>query len=163
MAQSPEFFVDGFTELSAGMNSGMSPELLEKNQTAFSTNCTHRGGYVGCRPPITEMELDFDTELTEGRFLIGLWQGAAYFRSEYGETGIVASISGRIYFLVDQRDGLFEVRDVTPQTNGQDDPNSSGNDIAWIWQSERWAIIQDGQSLPIFFDGQVTRRSRGPS
>jgi hypothetical protein len=41
------------------------------------------------------------------------------------------------------------------------DPNPSTRTQAWMWQSEKWMVINDGQSLPMFFDGTGTRRSLG--
>lgn len=156
-------FVDGFGAMPEGMNSGLSPQLIAQDQLAFLTNGTVRGGYIKNRPPVKKIPLTFTGGLvTQSRFENGVWQGGCFFISEYGERGFVASINGRIFFVV-AKSGAFEVRDVTPQTSGVDDPNSSGSAIAWLWQSERWMIINDGQSLPIFFDGQVSRRSRGPS
>lgn len=154
----PAIFLDGLTSFELGMNSGILPHLLAANQTAFSTNCTHRSGYVSHRPPVRRMILDFKGNLvTENRVRYGLFQGQCYFASEFGEQGIVASISGRIFFFVYQT-SQFEVREVTPSAGA--DPNLERATVAWLWQSEKWVIINDGQSLPIFFDGQTSRRSR---
>lgn len=156
-------FVDGFGAMPEGMNSGLSPQLIPADQLAFSNNATCRGGYIKNRPPVKKQTLTFTGgSLTQTGFENSVWQGGCFFISEYGERGFVASIGGRIFFVVN-KGSTFEVRDVTPQTNGVDDPNSSGSSIAWLWQSERWMIINDGQSLPIFFDGQISRRSNGPS
>lgn len=159
---SRDFIVDGITVLPNGMNSGVAPQLLDPSQTALSTNCTHRGGYIRNRPGFNKITLTFEGEDTQERFETGLWQGAAFFKSEYGTESLICSIGGR----------LFEVRPTIGEAsatvyertilNGSTyDTNSSGNPIAWLWQAERWMIINDGQSLPIFFDGQTARRSRG--
>lgn len=158
-------WIDGFGPMPGGMNSGIVPTELERTQAAFATNCTFRGLYITHRPPIERKTFDYGGDAAlQALVENGLWQGAASFRSEYGEEGIVASIGGRIFFFVIAL-GLttIEVRDVTPITGGVDDPNSSSSAIAWLWQAERWMIINDGQSFPIFFDGQITRRSDGPS
>lgn len=39
------------------------------------------------------------------------------------------------------------------------DVNSSNRNQAWLWQAEKWMIVNDGQSVPIFFDGASSRRS----
>lgn len=39
------------------------------------------------------------------------------------------------------------------------DTNPSNLYQTWMVQAERWLIIQDGQSVPIFFDGASSRRS----
>lgn len=33
---------------------------------------------------------------------------------------------------------------------------------AWMWQAEKWMIVQDGQSVPIFYNGATARRA-GPN
>lgn len=166
MADKSELILDGIAELSKGVNSGYAPLLLPRNQLSFAINSTVRGAYITHRPAFHLAAFDFGgNALLQTRFEQGLWQGGQYFKSEYGEEGWVVSIGGRIFFVVIGVGGPpYEVRDVTPPTPGaQDDPNNSGLAIAWLWQSERWMIINDGESLPIFFDGQVSRRSFGPS
>lgn len=39
------------------------------------------------------------------------------------------------------------------------DTNPSNRPQVWMTQAERWMVIQDGQSVPIFFDGATSRRS----
>lgn len=43
------------------------------------------------------------------------------------------------------------------------DPNPVGVPQVWLWQSENYVIVQDGQSLPIFFNGISSRRAITPS
>lgn len=39
------------------------------------------------------------------------------------------------------------------------DVNPASRTQAWMWQAEKWMIVNDGQSVPIFFDGASSRRS----
>jgi hypothetical protein len=39
------------------------------------------------------------------------------------------------------------------------DVNPASRTQAWLWQAEKWLIVNDGQSVPIFFDGATSRRS----
>ncbi len=39
------------------------------------------------------------------------------------------------------------------------DVNPASRTQAWLWQAEKWLVINDGQSVPIFFDGASSRRS----
>lgn len=160
-----EFITDGITTLDAGINSGIAPELLKNNQLSFATNMTMRGGFGRTRPPFKKLALNFFSNLIlQDRVENALWQGAAFFKSEYGFESLVASIGGRIIeFIPDAAGNSADVFDRTPVTNGLDDPNSEGTTIAWLWQSERWMIITNGQQLPIFWDGQTSRRSFGPA
>lgn len=43
------------------------------------------------------------------------------------------------------------------------DLNPSSRPEAWIFQGEKWAIVNDGQSVPIIFDGASAFRSSAPS
>lgn len=166
MAKDDNILIDGISVLPDGMNSGLSPQLLEPTQTSFSTNATHRGGYIRNRPGFRKVILTFEGGLVvQQRFENGLWQGGAFFKSEYGTESLVCSIGGRLFEVVPNPDTSLNTAIVYERTivdsGGNYDTNSSGNAIAWLWQSERWMIINDGQSLPIFFDGATSRRSYG--
>ncbi len=39
------------------------------------------------------------------------------------------------------------------------DVNPASRTQTWMWQAEKWLIVNDGQSIPIFFDGASSRRS----
>ncbi len=39
------------------------------------------------------------------------------------------------------------------------DTNPATRTQAWLWQAEKWMIVNDGQSVPVFFDGASSRRS----
>ncbi len=148
---------DSLSAFPEGINSGIAPFALSRGQCAFAENTTYRGGFASHRPPFIKQQLNFlGGDAIRIAFETGIWQGAGYFKSEYGEEGHICSIGGRIFFCVVTLTG-FDIREITPVG----DPNSNGNPIAWMWQSERWMIINDGQSLPIFFDGQISRRSYG--
>lgn len=41
------------------------------------------------------------------------------------------------------------------------DVNPASRTQSWLWQSEKWVIVNDGQSMPIFYDGATSRRSLG--
>lgn len=156
-------FIDGFSLLPDGMNSGVEPQLIPKTQTAFSTNATHRGGVIGNRPGFRKVTLDFQGDaLVQQRFENALWQGGTYFKSEYGSESLVVSIGGRIFEVVPNPDASLNSAKVYERTiNG--DTNSAGVTVASLWQAERWVIINDNESLPIFFDGATARRSYGSS
>ena len=157
-----QWFIDGIGSLIGGMNAGIVPELIDPTQTAFSTNCTHRGGFVRGRPGMRRITVTYENDAQKILVENNLWQGAGFFKSEYGEQGIVISVGGRQFFILPDSSEGATCREITPtNSDGSLDPNSSGNKIAWIWQSERWCIIADGSSYPIFYDGAASRRSMG--
>lgn len=98
-------FEDGFSDFTAGMNSGVKPILLPKNQLSYATNCTVRGRYVTHRPPyqIQRLVLDAGVDLGKLRF-----QGATYYKPDFGQESMIASIGGRLFqFIPDMDSSLF--------------------------------------------------------
>lgn len=143
----------------AGINSGVQPLLLPKNQLAFGTNCTVRGAFLTDRPKYLRLTLNFngDAQLEE-RVTQRNFQGACFYKSDTGLASIIAAIGGGL-FQFSIVGNAATVRDVSIPG----DPNPPSQPIAWLWQSENYVIVNDGQSLPIFFDGNTSRRSYGPS
>ncbi len=43
------------------------------------------------------------------------------------------------------------------------DPNPAGVLQAWLWQSENYVIVQNGQNRPVVFDGNSSRRALTPT
>ena len=134
------------------MNSGIEPELLPRTQLAFLRNGTIRGLFVSNRPPFKNITLS-------EAIPPAIFQGACYFKSNLGTGSLVASIGGRLYEVIPDAYGEAAVYDRT--IDG--DPNSASTTQAWLWQAEKWVICNDGISLPIFFDGNTSRRSIGAS
>lgn len=159
MAQ--DFLIDGFSILDSGMNSGVLPQLLPPNQSAFATNSTYRGGYITHRPPFRRMKLDYGGDTTiQNLFSKNNFQGACYYQPDYTPQSLMAAVGGRLFQLTpDAASNNVTVQDVTIPN----DPNPASPQIAWLWQAERWVIWMDGQSVPVFFDGTNSRRSTGDS
>ena len=143
------------------MNSGMSPLLLPKNQCAFLSNVSLRGGFAKSRPPFVKKVLKFDTSMSAGVFANGLFQGCGYLAPDNGPELLCAAISGRLYNLSENlTDGSWTVTDVSISN----DLNTPTATHTWMRQAERWLIINEGTTkLPIFYDGIIARRAVGPS
>lgn len=160
----PEFksgrtLIDYLGAFELGMNSGQQPLLLPKNQLAFAFNSTVRGGFATTRPPFTKMlTMAWESPLVQAAVEGGLFQGACYYKPDSGPQALIAQISGRLYqFSI--TGNVVTVTDITIPG----DPNPSTTTQAWLWQAERWVIVNDGVSLPVFYDGVSSRRSYGPS
>lgn len=141
------------------MNSGLDPLLLKKNQLSFATNLTTRRGFATDRPPFSNvLTITWPSEEVQEAFEQGLWQGCAYYQPDSGSQSLFASVSGRLFqFTI-----VGSAATVTERTI-PGDPNPATATQAWMWQAENYLIVQDGISLPLFFDGTTTRRSNGPS
>lgn len=161
MAQKPftaDTVEDSFAGFEAGMNSGDAPMRLPKNQLAFSTNGTVRGGYLTHRPPFSIQSLDFGGDANlKNNFVSGLFQGSCYYKPDSGSESLIASVSGRLFQLTPSG-GVWIVKDISIPG----DLNDASVTQAWLWQAEKWIIVTDGTTaLPIFFDGTSSRRSIG--
>lgn len=156
----PKQFLDYLSEFSAGINSGIAPELLAKNQLAFAINASIRGGFIKPRPPVQVQTLNFgNDEALQTLVETGKFQGGGYYRPDYGPECLIAQISGHL-ILFTSSGSAWNVSDISIAG----DLNSTVPNQVWMWQSEKWMIVQDGTGvLPIFFDGTTSRRSYGPS
>lgn len=153
---------DAVSTFEAGVNSGVEPLLLPKNQCSFATNVTFRGGFITNRPPVRKMTLDFGGDaVLQANFSNFIFQGACFYNSDYATQSLVAAIGGKQFEL------RFNPADPTTwavtDISISGDPNPPEVLQNWLFQAERWVIINDGQSLPIFWDGTSSRRSLGPS
>lgn len=156
MTLSPNTLIDGFQTLS-GVNGGVAPNTLPRHQVSSAVNMTFRNGFAKTRPGWRRLGLKFtdqngqvDTTLRDN-FEDGLFQGAAPFERL---NQLVVSVSGRL-FAID----LTNLRVFDVSVPG--DVNSPILRKAWMIEAEDWMIVQDGQSLPIFYTGSGSRRSLG--
>lgn len=156
----PKDLTDGLSQFDLGMNSGVAPPLLPKNQLAFSANATVRGTYVKPRPPWLTYSLDFNGDtVVQTAFLNGLWQGGCFYKPDTGPETLVVAISGRLFQLVpDHATRTSTVAEVTGAPGNQ---QSATAPQEWLWQAEKWVIWNDGINLPVFFDGTTCTRSLG--
>lgn len=155
-----ETFYDVLSSFELGVNSGVSPVLLPKNQLSWAINATVRGGFISDRPPIFIQSLNYQGNTTLKNVVeTGLFQGAEVYRPDYGASQVIAQIAGHIIAFT-ANGGEWIVTDISIPG----DYNDSTTSQVWMWQAERWMIISDGTgALPIFYDGTSCRRSYGPS
>ena len=147
---------DALASFEAGINSGKYPLLLDRNQCAFSVSATYRGDLATNRPPYLKQNLVFASASVQSGYQQGLWQGGCYYQPDAGPQQIIVSISGRIFRLIPDNLGNAAVDEITIPN----DPNSATQPQAWLWQAEKWVIIQNGGvNQAIIYDGISCRRS----
>lgn len=156
----PRTITDYFSQLTGGCNAGVPPELLQKNQIFSGLNVSLRGGFARPRPPLQKKTLNFGGNLALQSFVLtGKFQGAGYYRPDAGTESLAAQIAGRLFLFTESGNGW-----VVSEITIPGDLNSTTPNQVWMWQAEKWLIIQDGTgTLPIFYDGVSSRRSYGPS
>lgn len=136
----PEIFENAY----AGVNSAVTPELIQLDQNAWGINVTNRGTKPGTRPPFV-LRADLPS---------GLVQGSGFFGVQ-GGIGVV-SITGRIYRI------RIAGTDFTFEQIPLDFLNSPIVKQVWMQQTVETLVIQDGQSSPILYNGGTARRA-GPT
>ncbi|MFQ5591661.1 MAG: hypothetical protein ACE5HE_10895 [Phycisphaerae bacterium] len=149
---------DGTTSLDSGMDSGIPPNRIDRNQIAWGVNTTVRGGYITQRPAFLKRTLQFldasgsEDATVKSNFETTRFQGASYYRQ--GERGFIMVMCGGRLFRIDPVDD-YKVIDVTIT----DDPNPAERWRVWMVQAEDWLIVQDGQSAALIYDGGSARRA----
>lgn len=151
----PAQWSDSFAAFPLGMDSDVPSQDLPKTQLAYLENGTVRGNYITHRPPINDITLVPDATVAAG-WDSKSWQGAGFYNSTNGVGSLVALIGGHM-FLVTPNVNTATVTDISI-------PGDYNPDVAtrsWVWQSENFLIWNDGQDLPVFYDGATSRRSNG--
>lgn len=145
--------VDGQTSWEGGIDSGRLPTMsnpttvtgLKRNQLAWLTNGTVRGGGILCRTGwLKRMTTGIDD---------ALYQGGYVYEPDFGYPYIIVSIGGRIYIIHTDTD--YSLEEITIPG----DPNRADLDQCWMQQAEQFLVIQNGVELPLIWDGVILRRS----
>jgi len=134
---------------------GISPLLLQKTQLASGTNVTVRGTLVNPRPAFRRISIDFGYPNSAGTFLTGKYQGGAYFKPDNGFESLMFQIGGRLFQVTPGSTTASFIDRTIPG-----DPNPISPDQAWMWQSEKWLLINDGVSKLTIFDQTATPTTR---
>jgi hypothetical protein len=144
-------------EFSGGTNAGIAPLLLPANVLANGLNTTVRGSFVRPRPPVKKLTLSPDSvTLLTSALASGPFQGGCYYKPDNDDEALMASIGGRLIKIVPDSSNYTAV--ATEHTIAGD-PNPPNDLQAWLWQSEKWVIVQNGANNPLFFDNAATVRS----
>lgn len=170
MIDDPNRLYDGYTSLAGGVDGGRKPNLIEADQGAEANNAIFRQGAPATRPSFLDVTLSFDnpdmaytaagiqeadvTNQSLGNFQGGQFQGAAYYSPSAGREYLMVMISGRLYQITPGITQTASVREIALGTR-----NRSTIPICYMLQADAYFIIQDGESLPIIFDGITARRA----
>lgn len=159
----PDALIDRIDVTTLGMNSGISPTLLPREQLAMAVNVANRGGHAHTRPPIRKLRLSYATEDTQTAATEALFQGAAFYSSFDNDPNcIIASIGGRLFRYTISNNSA-DIDEITPFLSDGVTPDVNDPTLrqAWLAQGQDFMVINDGQSNPYFFDGASVQRSAG--
>lgn len=148
----PNQIIDGQTSFEKGVDTYQSPMRVPRNQLSLLVGSSTRQDYIGTRPGWTQGALDFESDDVQFAFENGYFQGWSSYVPDFGPTHLIFSISGRI-FRVNPFQGW------TVQELPLPDANPTNRLQAWFCQAECFLVIQDGQSVPLIYDGVKLRRS----
>lgn len=152
---------DAIRAIYEGMNSGVDPQSLAREQSSFLRNATVRGTFVMPRPAYRKISLSGSSDLVSASLaaILGgaqVFQCACYYRAISGTQSVMLSVSGRLFQFAISGTQAIVTELTTPSLR-----QSSFAPQTWMWQAERFLIYNDGSSLPLFYDGVSARRSRG--
>lgn len=142
----PQPVEDVISAFADGVNMGIAPLLLPKNQLAAATNGTVRGTLVTQRPAYRKIDILFEYPSDAQNTLSGKYQGGGYYRPDNGFESLMAQISGRLFQFTPGTNTASIIERTIPG-----DPNPVAPNQVWMWQAEQWMIVMDGVSKPIFF------------
>lgn len=155
---------DGQTSFERGVDTDRAPIRVPRNQCCLLVNQTTREDYLDPRPGWRQVPLQFvafneetgkythDPAL-QASFEDGYFQGFNGYVPDTGASELIFSISGKV----------FRVDPLGNQTvqalKMPDGDNPPRRPLVWFVQGELFLVIQDGQSVPLIYDGASLRRS----
>ena len=155
MRRDPASSYDGFTKITAGVQSASAPIALPRSQLAWATNIECRTDFMRPRPGWQKRPLTFlDSAGAPSPAVAALFEDAIYEGAIVFErfSQLVVMVGGHL-FKIDP--SAWTVTDVS--TPG--DYNAPNIYRAWFCEAESWIIAQDGSSIPWIYDGASATRS----
>lgn len=152
---------DGQFDLSGGVDSGriptmkseLTPNGLARNQLAWASNATVRGGGVMQRRGWKKLQ-----RVAAGALYQSGWLYDPSTTDPTANPYLMLSIGGHIYQVrVDTNNAVVDISAVSGLTNPATEP------LGFMCQGEEFLVIQAGDytTLPLFWDGHDLRRSVG--
>ena len=174
--RAPKRYTDGSVTFEGGIDSGVMPSEVDKNQVAFAVNASFRQGFVSPRPGFIQKDMVICDAITADNITItsditnitadgwseecynpsgltGILQCALPYIADNGRTFILMLISGKVWLYdIDQN----SVQNISTSSSLY---NPSNILDGWMVQAENFVIIQDGVSDPLIFNGVGIRRA----
>ena len=174
--RAPRRYTDGSVTFEGGVDSGVMPSEVDKNQVAFAVNASFRQSFVSPRPGFIQKDYETCLSITADNTLVtadqtnvtadgyseecysssgltGVFQCALPYIGDNGATFILMLISGKVW-LYDCLQNSVQSLSASPDLE-----NPSNILDGWMVQAENFVVIQDGQSTPLIFNGSSLRRA----
>lgn len=175
--RAPRRYTDGTVTFEGGVDSGIMPSEIDKNQVAFAINSSFRQGFISPRPGFVQKDFDICVSITADNAIVtadqtdvtadgwseqcygpstiqGTFQCALPYISDNGRTFILMLIGGQTW--------LYDTEQNQAQNLCVSDDLKNPDNIldGWMVQAENFVIIQDGFSRPLIFNGSSLRRAK---
>lgn len=162
---------DGSFNFASGADGGQLPDLIDNSSYEEGDNVICRGSGVSTRFPIRDMAISFENVdqwyEDDGSFggatggnaqaafdwTNGLFQEASYYSLGPGREYLMASIGGRLMRITPSETSA-SVFDIALERR-----NRNTIPINYHLQADKYLLVQDGESLPIIYDGAIARRA----
>ena len=174
--RAPRRYTDGSVAFDGGIDYGVMPSEIDKNQVAFAVNASFREGFISPRPGFVQKDYSLCVSITADnseitadqtnvtadgwsedcygpQSLTGVFQCALLYIADDGRTFILMLISGKVW-LYNCAQNTAQNLSVTPDLE-----NASNLLDGWMVQAENFVVIQDGFSKPLIFNGTNLRRA----
>lgn len=174
--RAPRRYTDGTVTFEGGIDAGVMPSEVDKNQVSFAVNASFRQGFVSPRPGFVQQDYDLCVTITADnaeitadqtnvtadgwseecygpQALTGTFQCALPYIADDQRTFILMLISGKVW-LYDCAQKKAQNLTVSPDLE-----NPSNLLDGWMVQAENFVVIQDGFSKPLIFNGTNLRRA----
>jgi len=174
--RAPRRYTDGSVTFEGGIDAGVMPSEVDKNQVAFAVNASFRQSFISPRPGFIQKDYNLCTTITADnaeitadqtnvtadgwsencygpQSLTGTFQCALPYIGDNGQTFILMLISGKVW-LYDCLQNNAQNLTVSPNLE-----NPSNLLDGWMVQAENFVVIQDGFSKPLIFNGTNLRRA----
>jgi len=148
----PTHLIDGFQNQLGGMDSSKSPDLISEASYALGVNVSCRGGKPKTRPPFVQIDLNpSSTDAAEALAGLPFQGGTTYYVPAEAKTYLIAVYGGRVL-------------KIDPVSGRVDDLSGSDLNLPYLQhyfcQAEDFLVIQNGEEIPLIYDGTTLRRSR---
>ena len=168
--RAPRRYTDGSVTFEGGIDAGVMPSEVDKNQVAFAVNASFRQSFVSPRPGFIQKDYETCLSITADNTLVtadqtnvtadgyseecysssgltGVFQCALPYIGDNGSTFILMLISGKVW-LYDCLQNSVQNLSTSPDLE-----NPSNLLDGWMVQAANFVVIQDGQSAPLIFNG----------
>lgn len=143
---SPKDLKDALVSFERGVNHGVAPELVPRNQLFEAINTSCRGTFVHNRPYFQKRFINFLNPADKAAINAAPIQAACFYKPDAGNESLMLVAGGRLY--------RFEILGVQAQATDVTGafPQSAAATQEWVFQAEKWIIWNDAASNPVFWE-----------